>query len=98
MFKINLNAEGALLQIVWVIILTIIFMFIPVLIYSSEMDVKLLEAVQNDDVKLVKTMLDNGANVNTRDPFGNTPLIVAAKLGYVNCIQALIDRGAHIDS
>ncbi|KAL7470392.1 hypothetical protein ACHAXS_010679 [Conticribra weissflogii] len=45
----------------------------------------------------VKLLLRKGANTNTRDAYGRTPLHIATKMGCVDCIQLLLDHGARTD-
>lgn len=50
-------------------------------------------------IKLVKMLLESGANPNIRNEFKETPLLIAVKdLSYCHeTIQLLIDFGAHVD-
>jgi serine/threonine protein kinase/ankyrin repeat protein len=63
----------------------------------------ILTAVTNGKVDVVKSLLANGANVNERDPDGNTPLILAAE-GNANLpsnlplVQILIDARASLEA
>jgi ankyrin repeat protein len=36
-------------------------------------------------------------DVDTKDPLGDTALIIASKKGHINVVQALLDAGANID-
>jgi ankyrin repeat protein len=44
----------------------------------------------------LKILLDAGANVNSRDPRGLTPLHEAARWGWNAAVQLLVDRGADL--
>ena len=50
------------------------------------------------NIELMKLLIDNGANVNTKNGYGNTPLIYAARKFNVTIesIKLLIDNGADI--
>lgn len=39
---------------------------------------KLAKAIRDDDLTAVSSQLDAGVDANTRDEFGNTPLLLAA--------------------
>jgi ankyrin repeat protein len=41
--------------------------------------------------------LDRGADVNTRNDFGETPLMNAASLGYFKMCELLLKRGADLE-
>jgi len=42
-------------------------------------------------------LINNGANINAQNEFGNTPLIVAAKAGIPTCVDLLIKKGAELN-
>jgi len=56
-------------------------------------------ASQNGDVTLVKKILDSGANVNAKDPHGNTPLHFAVQAIDTGCktdvVKTLLKAGAN---
>ena len=54
-------------------------------------------AALNGNLNRVKTLLNQGVPVNTRDEYGNTPLHWAAIRGRLNVIQELLRRGAHVN-
>ena len=56
-----------------------------------EVDRRLIEAVENSNLERVKSLLDKGADVNTRNEFGGTPLHLAQKKAVV---EVLISKGA----
>src|SRR5207237_10867425 len=45
-----------------------------------------------------RAMIEAGADVNTKDKQGFTPLILAAQMGHTAVVQALIEAGANADS
>ena len=56
---------------------------------------RLLYAIDVEDLPSVKSLLnDRRANVNGRDRQGDTPLIHAARSGWVNGCQLLLEHGA----
>ena len=80
MLKINQNTER-LVRIVCVIIVSFLFFLIPVEGDSSDIDSELIAAVKYENITLVKTLLEKGANLNAKGAFENTPLIIASKPG-----------------
>jgi hypothetical protein len=58
---------------------------------------ELVAAIRNGDTRVVRTMLDNGTDVNARDAEGNTPLILASFYACPQCVKLLITRGADVN-
>lgn len=50
----------------------------------------LYHAASYNDIVLVKLLINKGANVNSTDKFGETPLIVASRLGHYCTVNYLI--------
>jgi len=62
--------------------------------FSTSKAQSLIEAVsKNDSAKVVK-LINQGADVNTVDNGGNTPLMLAARWGYISIVKTLLDHGA----
>ena len=55
-------------------------------------------AIINDDVDMLKLLLNNGFHYEQRDPEGYTPLMIAAKHSAIKCLKALIAMGADISA
>ncbi len=66
-------------------------------IFSSEEDSQLIQAVKNNNLEYVKKALDNGADINTKDGMGNTPLFIAASCDYEEVALELVALGADIN-
>lgn len=49
-------------------------------------------------LKVIKDILDKGANINARDEYGNTPLHLATCNLYLEISRLLLDRGAEVDA
>ena len=49
------------------------------------------------DTVWLSFLLGKGAKVDTRDALGNTPLLLAAQLGWTDGISLLLDRRANVD-
>jgi ankyrin repeat protein len=58
----------------------------------------LLAASVDGGEKVVRLMLDAGADVDARDGSGNTPLIASAADDRIKIVQLLIDRGADVNA
>lgn len=50
-------------------------------------------AIQADDADTLRQLIDAGADPEQYDPFGYTPLMLAAQLGSVKCTEALLAAG-----
>ncbi|OED36760.1 hypothetical protein AB833_25420 [Chromatiales bacterium (ex Bugula neritina AB1)] len=61
-----------------------------------ELNFLLFDAVAKGCIDLTVKILDNGAVVTARDRFGNTPLLVAARMGHNSIIDLMIERGANV--
>jgi ankyrin repeat protein len=55
-------------------------------------------AVQKNAVRCVHLLLNNGSNPNPPQIFVETPLHIAAEMGFVECLKALLDAGADVTS
>jgi|GEM_PF-4513477 len=59
-------------------------------------DSDLLEAADHGFAGAAKVMLKKGANVNTRDKGGNTPLLLAVQENNIDVCEVLIEHGADV--
>lgn len=57
----------------------------------------LFDAVVNEDTKRIKSLLDEGKNINEKDENGTTPLMVACKRGNLRIIKFLLEHGADVN-
>ncbi|ETV93232.1 hypothetical protein H310_12676 [Aphanomyces invadans] len=65
---------------------------------SQVNDYYLLKAAKSGNVAKVQTCLSNGANINSSDERGRTPLHKASQKGHVTVVEMLVERGAGIDA
>ncbi len=61
-----------------------------------ELNFLLFDAVAKGCKALATKILDNGAAVAARDRFGNTPLLVAARMGHTDLIDLMLERDANV--
>jgi ankyrin repeat protein len=54
-------------------------------------------AARYGDVERLRTLLDSGSDVNARDRYHQTGLMLAAQGGHVDVVRLLIERGADLD-
>jgi len=65
---------------------------------QAELNKQLLKAAEDGDFAKAKKCLDNGANIETRNKYNDTPLILASFCGYTDIIKLLIGAGANIEA
>ena len=59
---------------------------------------KLYSAIRANDLRQMKTLLDEGVSANAEGPDGITPLMVAAEIGSLDAMKMLIDRRADVNA
>ena len=64
----------------------------------KKLNEQLLHAALNGSLEEVKEALDKGADINTKDNDGDTPLTIASLLGHTDIAKQLIDKGANIET
>ena len=65
---------------------------------SSNLTHDLFEAVRQDDRRRVDDLLQQGANIESTEEEGTTPLQLAAGLGLAEMAKHLVARGANINA
>ena len=58
-----------------------------------ELHLSLLDAAKEGDSAQVQVLLDQGAAIKTRNRFGNSTLIYAAREGHLQVAKLLIEKG-----
>ena len=64
---------------------------------QKELNDKLIDAVKNGDIKNVRELIENGADVNAKDKNRWTALHEAALNGNIDAAKFLIENGANVD-
>jgi len=65
-------------------------------IYSPK--IAFFQAVQNSDLDMARMLLEEGADVNDRGDYGETPLIRASTVGCVEMVELLLSKGAEVNA
>ena len=63
----------------------------------SDQEQRLFEAVANNDVPTVQTLVRNGVKINAQDVRGRTALLVAVEGHHVESAKVLLDAGADVN-
>ena len=65
---------------------------------SLQREASLMEAVNLEHEKCVETLIEAGADVNTADCQGNTPISESAAFNRVECLKLLVKAGADVNT
>ena len=82
------------------ILILLVAFFVQFMIYSQENktpDVNLHMAVLQGNIDAVRQHIKAGTDLNKKDQFGSTPLIIAATFGKTEIAKALIEAGADMN-
>src|SRR4051812_28973681 len=66
-------------------------------LFAADTNEDLLSASRAGDLAAVKTALQNGAGLETKTPYGQTPLYVATIGGHEDVVRFLLEKGASVD-
>lgn len=66
--------------------------------WAGSFDSNLLGAAGNGSSFIVESILQEGADINTKDENGMTALILAAEGGYLDVVNVLLDERAGINA
>lgn len=67
------------------------------LLQADDLTEELLAVTRKGDLAAVKSLLDRGADVNAKSPYGSTPLFFACDRGHIEIVKLLIERGADVN-
>ena len=65
---------------------------------SQNLESILLDAAAAGNTNMVKSFLDNGANIEVKNDAGATPLIFASAKGQRDVVALLLERGANVNA
>ena len=63
-----------------------------------DLNEQLLKECEKGELKIVKFLVENGANIEIKDNNGMTPLSNACRGGYLDVVKFLIENGANIET
>ena len=66
-------------------------------VFGQSLNDDLLAAARKSDATAIKALLAKGADVNTKSPYGATPLFFACDRGSVEVVKILLDAGADVN-
>jgi hypothetical protein len=66
-------------------------------VFAWDANEDLIAAARKGDLPAVKTLVEQGAAIETKTPYGQTPLYVAAMNGHEPVVQFLLEKGASTD-
>lgn len=67
-------------------------------LFAGQLEEQLFEAARTGDIAKVKTLLDQGVDVNTKNRYGATALSYASDKGHIELARLLIERGADVNA
>lgn len=79
------------------LMLPVFFIFIFPCCLLNDVDSKLLTAASKGNTEDVETFLLIGADINAKDVFGKTPLIIATEGGRLDIVKTLLNNDAKIN-
>lgn len=62
------------------------------------LDNQLIRAVEKNDIAFADSLLSNGANIESMNYDGHTPLMIASHIGYEDLVSMLIKHKANINA
>jgi len=66
-------------------------------VFAADVNEELLSAARKGDLAAVKALCGKGAAIETKTPYGQTPLYLAAMNGHADVVQFLVEKGARTD-
>src|SRR5580698_905776 len=66
-------------------------------LFAWDLNDDLLNAAREGNLDTVKSLIEKGAAIEAKTPYGQTPLYLAAMSGHQTVVQFLLDKGARTD-
>ncbi len=70
---------------------------LSILACSGDINAKLLAAAEKGETRQVETLLSKGADINLRDEYERTPLMISAYNGHTDIVALLLEAGADVN-
>ena len=64
----------------------------------SDKNAQLIQAAEKGNLQTVQTALANGADVNAKNIYGQTSLMIASVNGYTEIVRLLLEKGADVNA
>ena len=68
------------------------------IIYNNDLNDEFIEAVNSEDIKKIKSLLEHRANINPKDNDGRTALMHAAAKCYTETVESLLGHVADVNA
>lgn len=65
---------------------------------ADDLNQQLFSAAAKGNAEAIKALLDKGADVNAKSPYGVTALWLAARRGHTAAVKLLLERGADVNA
>lgn len=78
-------------------IIPFLLLVFPFFLAAQDLSEDVLAAARKGDAAAVKALLDKGAPIEAKTPYGVTPLFFAARNGHTEVVRLLVERGAQVN-